>query len=123
MNKLLFAAVLALVLTACRRPADADSTAQTTTATTNTSSSGNPLTAPVDYLGAVSQGKIRSETTIDLASTQKAIDLFVAAEGRNPKDLQELVDQDYLAAIPALPAGKRLEYDAARATVKAVDAK
>lgn len=50
---------------------------------TNTSmASGNPLTAPVDYLGAVNQGRKSSAKTLDIVSIKQAIEQFQAAEER-----------------------------------------
>jgi hypothetical protein len=81
-----------------------------------------PLTAPVDYLGAVGQAKKHSEGVIDRASLQKTIDLFNAQEDRFPKDLNELVTMKYLPAIPPAPYGMKIQYDAASGQVKIVKA-
>src|SRR4051812_26235052 len=48
-------------------------------------SSGNPITAPVDYLGAVAKGKKFAEKQIDLAQLKQAIQFFQANEDRLPK--------------------------------------
>src|SRR5215510_15100306 len=102
----LFAALL-LVVTGCKK------SDQTTPAkpTNQTSSSGNPLTAPVDYLGAVGQAKKYSEKAIDLAQLQNAIQQFNAMEERFPRDLNELVQQHYLASVPVPPRGMKLAYN------------
>ncbi len=78
---------------------------------TNEVSSGNPLTAPVDYLGAVAKAKHVAEKTVDTASLKRAIELFHAQEDRFPKDLNELVAQHYLPALPALPVGMQYAYN------------
>ena len=75
------------------------------------SSSGNPLTAPADYIGAAGQAKNRAEGTLSLTSVKQAIQLFYAQEGRFPKTLQELVSQDYLPKLPAAPTGQKFKYD------------
>ncbi len=75
------------------------------------SSSGNPLTAPVDYIGAVGKAKNVAEKQVDLASVNKAIQLFQAQEDRLPRDLNELVAQRYLPALPSLPTGSRFAYN------------
>jgi len=56
---------------------------------------------------------------IDLAQLNQAIQQFDAAEGRYPKDLQELVP-NYLAKILQVPPGYRITYDASTGRVKVV---
>jgi hypothetical protein len=85
-----------------------------------TSSSGNPVTAPADYLGALSKAKKTAEKTVDAASLQKAIDLFQAQEGRLPKDLNELVGPNYLSKLPPPPAGMKFDYSPTTGQVKVV---
>ena len=81
--------------------------------------SGNPLTAPADYVGALGQAKKHAEKVIDVSYINQAIQLFNASEGRNPKNLQELVP-NYLGKIPDAPLGSKIVYDAATGTVKVV---
>jgi len=88
--------------------------------TTNSSTSGNPLTAPVDYLGAISKAQKIAVKTIDTAALNQAIQLFNAQEGRNPKDLNELVEKKYIGQIPDAPYGMKIIYDANAGTVKVV---
>lgn len=76
------------------------------------SSSGNPLTAPVDYLEAVNKGKKTAENTIDVTSVGTAVQSFLAVEGRLPKDLEELVATSYLKQVPKDRYGRKLVYDA-----------
>ena len=90
------------------------------TNTTPDYGSGNPITAPVDYLGAVGQAQKYAEKQIDLASINQAIQQFNVGEGRNPKDLQELVSEHYLGKIPDAPYGYKIVYDAASGTVQVV---
>lgn len=87
------------------------------TPATNAASSGNPLTAPVDYLGAAAQAKRVSEKTVDLAALRQAIQLFYAQEDRYPRDLQELVNEKYLGALPPPPAGMQFKYNPANGEV------
>jgi hypothetical protein len=82
--------------------------------------SGNPLTAPADYLGAVGRAKTVSEKVIDTTSLNQAVQLFYAGEGRYPRDLKELVDEQYLPKIPEPPRGMKIVYDAARGQVRIV---
>src|SRR5579872_1221424 len=49
-------------------------TAQTTNSTSG--SSGNPLTAPVDYLGALGNAQKLAVKTVDTASLNQAIQMF-----------------------------------------------
>ena len=81
-------------------------------AATNTSTVGqNPLLAPVDYLGTMVQAQKLAVKTTDLASVNKAIQMFSATEGRLPKDLNELVTEKYIARLPDVPKGMRYVYD------------
>jgi hypothetical protein len=74
-------------------------------------SSGNPLTAPVDYLGAVDQGKNTAEAVAATAPLNHAVQEFFAGEGRYPKSLKELVTQGYLPKLPQAPYGRELVYN------------
>jgi hypothetical protein len=87
-------------------------------ATTN-ASSGNPLTAPVDYLGAIGKAKQSAEKTISGTSFSQAVNMFSAQEGRFPKDLNELVPA-YLPSIPPAPTGMKYSYDPKTGMVKVV---
>jgi hypothetical protein len=88
---------------------------------TNSSvSSGNPLTAPVDYLGAVAKAQKSSVKAIDMAYITQAVQFFNASEGRYPKDLNELVAEKYLPKLPDLPAGMKFEYNPSSGQVRIV---
>jgi len=90
-------------------------------ATTNApASSGNPLTAPVDYLNSAAKAQQAAVKTVDTASLNKAIQMFNVQEGRFPKDLNELVAKKYIPQIPTPPSGTKIEYDANAGTVKVV---
>jgi hypothetical protein len=84
----------------------------------NTTSSGNPLTAPVDYLDAAAKAKQSAVKTIDTTSLDKAIQMFNVDQGHNPKDLNELVEKKYIPQIPTPPFGTKLVYNADAGTVK-----
>ena len=88
--------------------------------TTNATTEGNPLTAPVDYLAAVAKAKQTAEKTVDVASLNQAIQMFNVDNGRFPKDLNELVTEKYIPRIPAAPYGMKLEYDANTGKVRVV---
>ena len=83
-------------------------------------SSGSPILAPVEYLGAVATGKKNAEKTIDTVSLNRAIQAFSAAEGRLPKDLNELIGPDYLPKLPPPPYGMKYDYNPATGVVKVV---
>ena len=72
---------------------------------------GNPLTAPVDYLGAVNQAKKSADKKLRLVGLQRAIQQFQASEGRLPRNLQEVASSGHIARLPEAPKGYRLVYD------------
>ena len=80
---------------------------------------GNPITAPVDYIGAVGQAQKYAVKQIDLAYLNQAVQLFNTQEGRLPKDLNELVP-NYVGKMPAVPYGMKLDYDPNTGQVKVV---
>lgn len=80
---------------------------------------GNPLTAVPDYLGAVVEAQKHAEKVIDVSYVNEDIQMFNAAEGHYPKDLQEMVP-NYLGKIPPVPIGYKLVYDTNSYTVKVV---
>jgi hypothetical protein len=80
----------------------------------------NPLTAPVDYLGAATRAQQHADKTIDLATLRQAIQMFQLEEGRLPKELSELVTAGYLPRLPAPPPGQQISYDAASGSVRVV---
>jgi len=109
----LFVLATAACLTGCGEKSSSNSNPTNST-------SGNPLTAPVDYLGAVGKAQQHAVKTIDIASITQAIQLFQADRGRLPKDLNELVTERFLGKIPEAPYGSRIDYDPATGQVKVV---
>lgn len=109
------ALLFAFALTACS-PSDSGDQKE------SDSGAGNPLTAPVDYLGAVNEAQKSSVKKLDLINVTQAINNFAAAEGRNPKSLQEVVDEGYLAALPEAPRGMKFDYNPATGTAQIVPA-
>jgi hypothetical protein len=83
---------------------------------------GNPLTAPVDYLGAIGQAKRVAEKVADTAPLKQAIQMFHVSEDRLPKDLNELVKSGYLPALPKAPYRTKFQYDPKTGDVKVVPA-
>jgi len=113
--------VIPLIAAAALLAGCGDSTPkQTSAAATNSEpryDSGNLLTAPADYVGALGQAKRHAEKVIDVSFLTQAIQMFNVQEGRNPKSLQELVP-NYVGKLPEAPIGMRLVYDPATGVVK-----
>src|SRR5262245_1509446 len=87
----------------------------------NSSSSGSsPATAPADYLNAMGKAQQNAVKTVDTTSVNKAIQMFNVDQGRNPNDLNELVEKKYMPQIPTPPPGSKLDYDATAGTVRVV---
>ena len=101
-------------LAGCRQKEAATTAAQTN----QPPGTGNPITAPVDYLGAVGKAKKFAGKTVDLAALNQAIQLFHTSEDRFPNDLNELVSEGYLPRLPAPPPGMRVSYSSARGEVR-----
>lgn len=116
--------IIASSLVACGGKEEAKQPAATTpqsfNAAISNNSSGNPLSAPVDYLGAVAKGQQTAVKSIDVSVLKQAILLFHEAEDRYPADLTELVKLGHLPELPKAPYGIRLDYDPKTGTVKAV---
>ena len=109
------------LLTACgKKNAPATAAKETNQSASSGNSSGNPLTAPVDYLGAVAAAQKTATRVVDKASIQRAIDMFNAQEDRYPKDLNELITKHYYPSLPALPRGMKYLYDPAAGKVEIV---
>jgi hypothetical protein len=73
--------------------------------------------APSGYVGALVKGQQTAVKTIDVTSLNQDIQLFNVQEGRNPKDLNELVTQHYLGHLPDPPLGMKFVYDAGQGKV------
>ncbi len=113
---LLLVVVAGLVLPGCG--GKDDKPVQSTNAAA--SSEGGVLSAPADYVGGVVKAQQTAVKTIDTASLSKAIQMFNVQEGRNPKDLNELVEKKYYPQLPTPPVGMKIEYDATSGEVKVV---
>src|SRR5512133_1129974 len=113
MKSQILLATCLLILTGCGK-SDSGTEAK------NTNDTSSPLTAPSDYLGAIHKGQVAAEKTVDVASITKAIQLFAIENGRNPKDLNELVEEKFLPALPKPPYGMTYNYDAASGKVSVV---
>ncbi|MSU36731.1 MAG: hypothetical protein EXS36_16865 [Pedosphaera sp.] len=82
--------------------------------------SGNPLLAPVDYLGAQARGKRTAAKTVGFVEIQSAIQQFHAMEDRYPKDLNELVKQGLLVTMPTPPPGVAWSYNPQTGEIRTV---
>ena len=86
--------------------------AATTSAPSTNAASGSPLSAPADYVSGLGNAQKRAVKVVDTASINQAVQLFNVAEGRYPKDLDELVQSKYIGKIPDPPPGMKINYDA-----------
>ena len=71
------------------------------------------------YVKSLGEAQRTADKTIDVTSINQEIQLFNVQEGRNPKNLQELVPS-YMAKIPDAPLGYKIVYDQNSGTVKVV---
>ncbi len=120
---LYYCAVFGLLLAGCGQKSSEEKPKQTTNTSAQSAkatSVGNPVTAPVDYLGAVGKAKIASEKTIDTIGLDQAIQMFNVQEGRYPKNLNELVEKEFIRALPEPPYGMQIVYDPSNGKVKIV---
>lgn len=76
------------------------------------------VTAPVDYIAGTIRAGENAKGTVEIATIQKAIDAFQAAEERFPESLDELKQKSYLPVLPKPPVGKKFQYDAASGKVE-----
>ena len=77
----------------------------------NENSSGNPATAPVDYLGALNKGRNRAIINAGLLQVNSGINQFKATSSQPPASLQELISEGLLAELPAVPNGMKWNYN------------
>lgn len=107
--------LIALVAAAGCKPSTGSSTSST-----DTNSSAGVLQAPADYVGALGKAEQNAGKTADIASLNQAIQMFQVDKGRFPKDLNELVQENYLKKVPEAPYGMKLDYDPSNGQVKVV---
>jgi hypothetical protein len=79
-----------------------------------------PANPPAGYLGTLVKGQQTAVKTIDVTALNENVRLFNVQEGRYPKDLNELVTEHYLGALPVPPYGTKLVYDATQGKVSVV---
>jgi hypothetical protein len=109
---LLFAVACLCFLVSCKQKKTSTPSSDTT--------SGNPLTAPVDYLGAVGKAQNSMQKTLGTVGLDQAIKSFSATEGRFPKDLDELVSKGVINQVPPAPRGMKYDYDPKAGTIKVI---
>ncbi|HWD94627.1 MAG TPA: hypothetical protein VG938_20025 [Verrucomicrobiae bacterium] len=109
--------IAALILATGCKPSDQSKTV----GSNDTNSSGSVLQAPADYVGALGRAKQNAGKTVDVASLNQAIGMFQVDKGRFPKDLDELVKENYLKKLPDVPYGMKLDYDPVNGQVKVIN--
>ena len=72
---------------------------------------GSEITAPVDYLDAVNQGKNKVQGDAGLIQVNNALKQYEAAHSRRAKSLQEVIAAGYLTKLPDLPRGMKWRYN------------
>jgi hypothetical protein len=82
--------------------------------------SGNPVSAPGDYLGELGKAQKSAQATLTVAGLDQAIKRFQVEQNRLPKDLNELVAKGAINQIPPPPRGMKYDYDAKTGIVKLV---
>jgi hypothetical protein len=113
---LVFAAVACLFLF----PGCKDKKAATASTESSDTSSGNPLTAPADYVAALGKAQKQAQKTLSTVGLDQAIKTFYNDEGRLPKDLNELVTKGTIGQIPPPPRGMKYDYDSKTGIIKVV---
>lgn len=94
---------------------------KTAASSTNTdTSSGNPLTAPADYVGAIGKAQKQAQKTLSTLGLDQAIKTFYNEEGRFPKTLDELVSKGTINQVPPPPRGMKYDYDSKTGVIKVV---
>jgi hypothetical protein len=76
--------------------------------------------APTRYVGANIRAQQQAQVTSATTTVNSAIRMFQAAEGRNPRDLNELIQAGYLGTLPELPRGASFHYTAQTGAVTVV---
>ncbi len=84
------------------------------------SASENPLTAPVDYIGAVGKAQQTAQKNLSSLGLDQAIRAFYAEENRFPTNLNELVTKGSLTELPPAPRGMKFSYDPTSGALKVV---
>ena len=110
-----FAAACLFLFPGCK-----DKNAAGSATSSSDTSSGNPLTAPADYVGAIGQAQKHAQKTLSTVGLDQAIKTFYNEEGRFPKDLNELVTKGTIGQVPPAPRGLKYDYNPATGVLKVV---
>ena len=102
MNATLFILIIGLLSSACSNQSEPD---------INENSSGNPASAPVDYLGAVNKGRKKAIIDTGLMQVNSALNQYKATSLKPAGSLQELISEGLLAELPKLPTGMKWQYN------------
>jgi hypothetical protein len=106
----IFSLLCLILLAACGKKDEAVTSPETSKQAESSESSGNPLTAPVDYLGAVNTANKMANKTLELSQVNKALQEYRILKGRNPESLSVLVREGLLAKEPTAPYGMVVTY-------------
>ena len=104
---------LAAFLVGCDNKSGSATTAAPA-ASASSPTNGKPLTIGDQIV----QAKKGSDAKIDTVALTSAINQFNIGEGRYPKDLDELVQKQYIPKIPDAPYGYKIDYNATDGSVK-----
>ena len=102
MNATLFILIIGLLSSACSNQSEPD---------INENSSGNPASAPVDYLGAVNKGRKKAIIDTGLMQVNSALNQYKATNLKPAGSLQALISEGLLAELPKLPTGMKWQYN------------
>ena len=83
-------------------------------------SSGNPLTAPADYVNALDKAQKSATKTLGTVGLDQALKTFYTEQGRFPTNLNELVAKGTLTQLPPAPRGMKYDYDSKSGVIKVV---
>lgn len=86
----------------------------------SSTSGGNPITAPVDYLGAIAKAQKSTTSKLSTLGIQQGIQAYQAQEGHLPKSLDELVKAQVIGKLPDPPYGMKFSYDSTSGVVTVV---
>lgn len=106
LNRVILVTAISLFLSACGEGENSENGSGDTNQT-----SGNPITAPVDYLGAVANAKKSTEGKLAIAQLEQAVNYYKIENGSFPKSLDDLLSSDHLSRMPKVPYKTKLSYD------------
>jgi hypothetical protein len=105
------ALTLGLVVAGCSNKKDASTTANPA------AEPANPAAAPA---ASPAQARVERETSFQTKDLQLSVEAYEKIYKRKPASLEQMVQEGFLASLPAAPPGKRFTLDPATARVSAV---